>query len=252
MVSKVAQSLADLKAIKAEMVAQIAKAKAQALAAQAVAKLVKSDHDLFVRAIGAVEPLADHHTRRRALTSDQLVLPEPRQRMRDEASVLVEAISDGFDASTLLETDEHLSFKRKGIGVDVVRKLRRGEWAIQSQLDLHGLRQDEAREALSKYVRDCHRKGLRCVRVVHGKGLGSPGKSPVLKSRVQSWLIQKSQVLAFVQARPIDGGAGALVVLLTPRRAVVIATPLGFVPEKDEPAPRLLPMQRMAQMLQQK
>ncbi|RZJ50981.1 MAG: DNA mismatch repair protein MutS, partial [Acidovorax sp.] len=61
-----------------------------------------------------------------------------------------------------------------------------------------------------------HKTGLRCLRVVHGKGLGSPGKSPVLKSRVQRWLVQKSEVLAFVQARPIDGGAGALVVLLQP------------------------------------
>ena len=93
-------------------------------------------------------------------------------------------------------------------------KLRKGEWSIQKQIDLHGLRRDDARETLSAFIRDCHKLGLRCVRVVHGKGLGSPGKTPVLKGRVQSWLVQKNEVLAYVQARPMEGGAGALLVLL--------------------------------------
>jgi DNA-nicking Smr family endonuclease len=98
----------------------------------------------------------------------------------------------------------------------VTRKLRRGDWSIQREIDLHGLRTDEAREALGPFIREAYKQGIRCVRVVHGKGLGSPGKSPVLKGRVQSWLVQKKEVLAFVQARPAQGGAGALVVLLTP------------------------------------
>ena len=96
----------------------------------------------------------------------------------------------------------------------MTRKLRRGGWSIQGQIDLHGLRRDDARETLSQFIKDAHKTGWRCVRVVHGKGLGSPGKTPVLKGRVQSWLIQKNEVLAFVQARPAQGGAGALVVLL--------------------------------------
>ena len=114
--------------------------------------------------------------------------------------------------------DDQLSFRRAGIGRDVTHKLRAGHWSIQRQLDLHGLRTDEAREALGNFIRLAHRTGLRCVRVVHGKGLGSPGKTPVLKGRVQRWLVQKKEVLAFVQARPADGGAGALVVLLQPGR----------------------------------
>jgi DNA-nicking Smr family endonuclease len=114
--------------------------------------------------------------------------------------------------------DDQLSFRRPGIGLDVTRRLRAGHWSIQRQLDLHGLRTDEAREALGEFIRLAHRTGLRCVRVVHGKGLGSPGRMPVLKSRVQRWLVQKKEVLAFVQARPADGGAGALVVLLQPGR----------------------------------
>ena len=96
----------------------------------------------------------------------------------------------------------------------MVRNLRKGQWTVQRQLDLHDLRTDEAREALGQFIRECYKQGIRCVRVVHGKGLGSPGKVSVLRPKVQSWLIQKNQVLAFVQATPAQGGAGALVVLL--------------------------------------
>lgn len=86
------------------------------------------------------------------------------------------------------------------------------------EIDLHGLRTDEACETLGRFVHNCHAKGLRCVRVVHGKGLGSPGKAPVLKDRVRRWLAQKSEVVAFVQSPPSHGGAGALLVLLQPVR----------------------------------
>jgi DNA-nicking Smr family endonuclease len=79
------------------------------------------------------------------------------------------------------------------------------------------MRTDEAREALGAFIREAHKHGMRCVRVVHGKGLGSPGKEPILKGKVKSWLIQKQEVLAFVQAKPAEGGAGALVVLLKPQ-----------------------------------
>ena len=110
-----------------------------------------------------------------------------------------------------------MSFRRPGIGTDVTRKLRTGHWSIQRELDLHGLRRDDAREVLGAFIRDAHKQGIRCVRVVHGKGLGSPGKVPVLKGKVHSWLIQKDEVLAFVQARADEGGAGALVALLKPQ-----------------------------------
>jgi DNA-nicking Smr family endonuclease len=142
--------------------------------------------------------------------------PLPLQRRRDEQAVLQEALSDELDVSALLETDATLSFRRPGISADVCTKLRRGDWSIQAELDLHGLRTDDARQALGQFLRDAQTRGLRCVRVVHGKGLGSPGKTPVLKGRVQGWLVQKNEVLAFVQAKPAQGGAGALVVLLAP------------------------------------
>jgi DNA-nicking Smr family endonuclease len=138
------------------------------------------------------------------------------QLQKDEAQVIHDSLSDEFDVSTLLDTDDALSFRRPSVGPEVTRKLRKGDWAIQREIDLHGFRSDEARLALTTFIRDAHKHGLRCVRVVHGKGLGSPGKTPVLKSKVHSWLVQKNQVMAFVQAKPAEGGAGALVVLLTP------------------------------------
>jgi DNA-nicking Smr family endonuclease len=147
----------------------------------------------------------------------------PRQRIQDEKAALRETLSDDFDASSLLDTDDGLSYRREGLGHDVLRKLRRGRWTIQAHLDLHGLRRDQAREAIAQFLHDATVQRLRCVRVVHGKGLGSPGREPVLKERVRHWLAQRQEVLAFVQARPADGGSGALVVLLRalPRRSLL-------------------------------
>ena len=209
------KALTDLKMVKKAIAEQ---AKQRAIDATAQVKTVKqaaSDKDLFVRAAGIVKPLPD---KRKVHHKVEPKIPLAMQYQKDEKAVLKEAISDEFDVSTLLETDEHLSFRRPGIGPDVTRKLRRGDWSIQRQIDLHGLRRDDAREALSIFIREAHKQGVRCVRVVHGKGLGSPGKAPVLKSRVHSWLVQKNEVLAFVQAKPADGGAGALVVLLMTSR----------------------------------
>lgn len=207
------KSLADLKQVKKAIEAQ-AKADAERKAEAAKrARQATADKDLFRQAAGKVQPLVQP-----AKAQLKSVKPQPRplQHQLDEQAALQETLSDDFDASTLLETDEHLSYRRPGIGPDVTRKLRRGDWAIQRQIDLHGLRTEDAREALGRFIREAHQQGIRCVRVVHGKGLGSPGKTPVLKGRVQSWLAQKMEVLAFVQARPAEGGAGALVVLLLP------------------------------------
>ncbi|QHI99883.1 DNA mismatch repair protein MutS [Xylophilus rhododendri] len=213
--SVTARGLHELKAIRAELAAREARAQAeQAARAAAIARREAARH-VFARAVGPVHPLPD---RDRAVFEPDLPPPIPVQHQLDEARVMQESISDDFDASTLLDTDDALSFRREGVGVDVTRRLRRGEWAIQRQIDLHGLRTDEAREALGGFVRESAKHGLRCLRVVHGKGLGSVGKTPVLKGRVQGWLVQKQEVLAFVQARPIDGGAGALVVLLRPMK----------------------------------
>ena len=114
----------------------------------------------------------------------------------------------------MLETDEALSYARPGVGPDVVRKLRKGNWVIQAQLDLHGMRRDQARESLGEFLRKCCKNGTRCVRIIHGKGNGSMNKEPVLKHKVRTWLVQKEEVLAFSQATAADGGSGALIVLL--------------------------------------
>jgi DNA-nicking Smr family endonuclease len=88
---------------------------------------------------------------------------------------------------------------------------------LQGELDLHGLTREAARDRLAAFVREAHRRGQRCVRIVHGKGHGSPGRQPVLKEKVQRWLAQRSEVIAFAQASGAQGGAGALLVLLAPR-----------------------------------
>ena len=169
------------------------------------------DADMFRRSIGDVAPLAPSNKIVSAAPRPQ---PVARQHLADEQAALQESLSDEFSVETLLDTDEALSFSRNGIGPDTLRKLRRGHWVIQSQLDLHGLRTDEAREALVEFLRNVGKRGLRCVRVIHGKGLGSINKEPVLKNKVRNWLVQKDEVIAFCQARAADGGAGALVVLL--------------------------------------
>ncbi|MDT8998389.1 Smr/MutS family protein [Paucibacter sp. APW11] len=177
----------------------------------AAARLREREARLFELSVGVVTPLAQPPRVLHRLTPPA---PEPRQREADERLALQQALSDDFDVDSLLETDESLSFRRPEISPEAVRKLRRGHWALQGQIDLHGLRRDQAREALGQFIHDSARRGLRCVRVVHGKGNGSPGREPVLKSRVRRWLVQKQEVLAFVQARASDGGAGALMVLL--------------------------------------
>ena len=208
---KKARSLQDLGGLKAALLQAQREAEALAARQREAALRDKRERELFATTVGPVQPMPD---KGRAHTAPLPPEPEPKQRQRDERAALRETISDEFNVESLLETDEALFYRRPDIGLDVVRKLRRGGWTIQAQVDLHGLRRDEARERLGEFVRDAVAQQLRCVRVVHGKGLGSPGREPVLKGRVHSWLVQKQEVLAFVQARPAEGGNGALVVLL--------------------------------------
>ena len=209
------KTLQDLQAVKREIDTRARLAAEREKARAALEAKIRADKELFSRAVGPVKALpARHRPGQRAELPPVQALPIAVQHQLDELAVMQEALSDGFDAETLLDTDDALSYRRAGIGTDVTRKLRRGGWSIQGQVDLHGLRREDAREALVDFIKDAARMGWRCVRVVHGKGLGSPGKTPVLKGKVQSWLVQKQEVLAFVQARPAHGGAGALVVLL--------------------------------------
>lgn len=205
------KDFAALKNLRKELKAQEeARQKAEAERRQREQE-ARRDTDLFRKTVGDVTQLPD---RGKAVIDPPRPQPIARHRMADEQAALAESLSDEFSIESLLDTDEALSFARNGIGGDILRKLRRGHWVIQAQLDLHGMRTDEAREALAEFLRNATKRGLRCVRVIHGKGLGSINKEPILKNKVRNWLVQKDEVIAFCQARPADGGAGALVVLL--------------------------------------
>ena len=208
-----ASSLHDLAALRAALLERRRATDAKLQVEREHAAQERRERSLFAATVGTVLPL-----RKPAHAAPERPRPpaRARQRERDDAAVLVQAISDEFDAESLLETDDALSFRRRGIGVEVVRKLRRGVWVLQGELDLHGLRRDEARERLVAFLRESARTGSRCVRIIHGKGHGSPGREPVLKAKVKSWLVQRSEVLAFTYARASDGGHGALIVLLEP------------------------------------
>ncbi len=205
--------LRDLTALRSALAEETRAAEKQLAAANDRARAERVERSLFSAAVGTVVPLRKGAP---ALPARPRPPAQARQRERDEAAVLVESISDEFDAESLLDTDDALSYLRPGVGRDVVRKLRRGVWVLQGELDLHGLRRDEARERLLEFLRDAARAGWRCVRVVHGKGHGSPGREPVLKAKVKTWLVQHNAVLAFTYARAADGGHGALIVLLRP------------------------------------
>lgn len=104
------------------------------------------------------------------------------------------------------------------MALPTLKKLRRGHWNIQAEIDLHGMTSDEARARFIEFLEESKNLGLRCVRIIHGKGFGSRNQEPVLKLKVTSWLMQRDDTLAFCQARPIDGGSGATIVLL--RKAI--------------------------------
>ncbi len=205
------RSLQDLAPLREALARRQAEAAAALERERAEARRREQQRNAFADAVGKVQTLREHG---RAGSTPPLPEPLPRQRELDERAALRESLSDEVDIETLLLTDDGLSFRRAGIGADVVSRLRRGEWAIQAQLDLHGLRSDEAREQLAEFVRLALRRGQRCVRVVHGKGNRSPGREPVLKAKVQRWLAQCAEVIAFTQATGPEGGAGALLVLL--------------------------------------
>lgn len=207
----VARSLADLRGLRDDLARRQAEAERARVLALEQARALERERRLFADSVGPVKVMAPSAppVARRAPPP-----PEPRQRQLDEQAALRASIEDGVDVESLLLTDDGLSYRRPAVPSEVVLRLRRGEWAIQAELDLHGLRRDEARERLAEFIRLAVRQGSRCVRVVHGKGIGSPGREPVLKGKVQRWLARQGEVMAFTQARGVDGGNGALIVLL--------------------------------------
>ncbi|OQA33480.1 MAG: putative DNA endonuclease SmrA [Betaproteobacteria bacterium ADurb.Bin341] len=143
-------------------------------------------------------------------------LPPPRakQHLADEQAALRESLHGAIGLQDRLEGGDEPSYLRTGLASSVLRDLRRGRWVVQDEIDLHGQTREEARLLLAQFIADALQDGVRCVRIVHGKGLRSPGRQAVLRQLVRGWLIQKDEVLAYCQARPQDGGEGALIALL--------------------------------------
>jgi len=147
--------------------------------------------------------------------------PVPRHRIADEQDAL-EASKYGDDPAPQSwdigqEHEGEQTFLRTGLGTDVLTKLRRGHWKVQGELDLHGHDSDEARDALADFLVGARSSGMRCVRVIHGKGLTSPNREPVLKGKVRRWLARWDDVLAYCEAPQHAGGGGAVIVLLRGR-----------------------------------
>ena len=165
---------------------------------------------LFRQAVGEVRPLEQ----KRVHIEPPSPAPRPLQRERDESAALIESLSGPLSIELRLEGGDEPVFLRSGIPRTVLKDLRRGRWVVQDALDLHGATRIEAAELLSEFLVYSLNRGHRCLRIIHGKGLGSPGREPVLKHLVRSWLARRDDVLAFCQARPTEGGEGALVVLL--------------------------------------
>jgi len=175
------------------------------------------EDSLLLEALAGVTPLPP-------LNRVKPVRPQLRplavQRQLDERAALQDTLSDSPAWELGLEDGEELQFLRDGISREHLRKLRRGHWVVQAHLDLHGHTAAEARQLTAEFLARCLRKGLRCLRIVHGKGLRSPNREPVLKRKLSGWLAQRDEVLACCQAPHNDGGSGAVLVLLRAAKQV--------------------------------
>ena len=172
-------------------------------------KPVPGESELFRRSVGEVTPVTDD----RAIPQARKPAPVATQRIADEAAVVKE-MAEGFFDTEAAETGDELLYKKPGIQDKVFRKLRRGQFAVAAELDLHGYTVQHAKDSLSGFLRECITRNRRCVRIIHGKGLRSRQGRPTIKSRIGKWLQQRQEVLAYCSARQVDGGTGAVYVLL--------------------------------------
>jgi len=207
--------LSELKTLFAAAKQKSAQRKAAAPTVRA-SDVDEGDPDIDLReAFADVQPLG---RRNRTPRAEPRATTTAAQRLADEAEAL-EASRFGAKPSPAhwevgQELEAEQTFLRKGLGTDVLARLRRGHWSVQGEIDLHRLNRDEARDALADFLLEARGNGWRCVRVVHGKGLGSPNREPVLKNKVRRWLVQRDDVLAYCEAPRHAGGGGAVFVLL--------------------------------------
>jgi len=172
------------------------------------------DLDLFREAVKDAKPLAKTLKDKRVVLRPAPPRPIPKMLIADERQALADSLSDDFIPAEELESGEELLYLRDGHAPDILKKLRRGHWVTQQVLDLHGLLVEEARTYTAQFLNECKKRGIRCVRIIHGKGLGSKNRQPILKNKLRGWLMQRDEVIAYCQAKQVDGGSGAVVVLL--------------------------------------
>ncbi|VAW81185.1 hypothetical protein MNBD_GAMMA12-3473 [hydrothermal vent metagenome] len=171
------------------------------------------DDTLFRDAMNDVRPIKqDKVTPERDKPS-----PIPRKTIEDEQQVLTDMVSDMYEPIESHASDQ-LLFVRSGIQNSVMRKLKRGQYSLSAELDMHGMTINIARQEVTQFLNQCRHDNLRCVRIIHGKGRRSDGKGPVLKNRIDHWLPQRDDVLAYCSAIPAHGGTGAVYVLLKLKR----------------------------------
>ena len=172
-----------------------------------------SEDDLFKKAVQDVSPIK---IKDNVDIFSQKPKPKPiaKKLIEDEKKVLRDALSDNFESIDYFLARDELFYLKKGHSPEIIKKLRNGSWVVQNSIDLHGLTSDEAKIALVDFILFCKQKDIRCVRIIHGKGYNSKNKEPVLKNKVKKWLIQKQEVICFIQAPNYDGGSGALITLL--------------------------------------
>jgi len=164
---------------------------------------------LFRSAVNDAQPLSVRKRHQLKTTNSGQARPQHR----DEQQMLQDSISSESDLS-VPELIDDMSFQRSSVTRKIMRELQRGQYTLQEEIDLHGCTRLEAESALRAFINDCVQHGLRCIRVIHGKGIRSGSSGPVLKAAVNHWLRQWDMVLAFCPARPSDGGTGAIYVLL--------------------------------------
>ena len=172
--------------------------------------MTDDENELFRRAMSGTKPL---RAETRVPAADKKPKPNARFTEADRKDVLRESVQSDIDAMEYGNADS-LRFQRASVSRTTMRMLARGGYSIQAEIDLHGMTVAEAKPRLAAFVERCARNNKHCIRVVHGKGLGSGDRGPVLKMSVNRWLRRWDAVLAFVSARQVDGGTGAIYVLL--------------------------------------
>ena len=211
---KAAAEMAKQAAVTQKSAAEVASKKAQTPRPEpSLPRLPPTDEELFHAEMAAdqVKPIKAGD---RAVLKKPLPKPIAAKRLADEAHVPLELLNDTSGWDDDIETGDLIMFLRNGIPREVIRKLKRGQWAVQATLDLHGHTTTSARDELAQFIATARHRGIRCIRIIHGRGTRSPGGVPVIRNKVRLSLSQRDEVLAFCDASLGDGGAGAVIVLL--------------------------------------